>query len=129
MLVARNKEERRGEDNMRGKRKNGRRKGRGKRRGKGTYKAAMRPVFFPVILGVNVAPMAVMSFLRYSRASPMKFVTVISCEVVGIRFHILGEVANWKKVKGLRTCREGFTTGFFGWGNTRFGPVVRRGYS
>ena len=70
MLVTRNKEERREEDIMRGKRKNGRRKGRGKRRGKGTYKATMRPVFFPVILGV-VAPMAVMSFLRYSRASPI----------------------------------------------------------
>ena len=47
-----NKEERREEDKMGGKRKNGRRKGRGKRR-KGTYKAAMRTVFFPVILGVN----------------------------------------------------------------------------
>ena len=66
MLVTRNKEERREEDNMGGKRKNGRRK----ERGKGTYKAAMRTVFFPVILGV-VAPMAVMGFLRYSRASPM----------------------------------------------------------
>ena len=42
-----------------------------RRRGKGTYKAAMRTVFFPVILGVNVAPMAVMSFLGYFRASPV----------------------------------------------------------
>ena len=71
MLVARNKEERREKDNMRGKRKNGRRKGRGKRRGRGTYRAAMRTVVFPIILGMNVAPMAVMSFLRYSLASPV----------------------------------------------------------
>ena len=56
---------------MRGKRKNARRRERGNRKGKGTYKAAMRTVFFPVILGVNVAPMAVMSFLRYFRASPV----------------------------------------------------------
>jgi hypothetical protein len=58
---------------MGSKRKKGSRRGRGKRkrRGEGTYKAAIRTVFFPVILGVNVAPIAVMSFFRYSRASPV----------------------------------------------------------
>ena len=39
--------------------------------GEGTYKAAMRTVFWPDILGVNLAPMVQMSFLRYSRASPV----------------------------------------------------------
>ena len=41
--------------------------------------------------------MAVMSFLRYSRASPVLYVTVISYEVFFIRVHILEEVKNWKK--------------------------------
>ena len=45
--------------------------GRKKKRGKGTYRAVVKTVFFPVIFGVNVAPMAIMSFLRYSRASPV----------------------------------------------------------
>ena len=45
--------------------------GEGKQMGMGTYKVAMRTVFLPVILGVNVAPMAVMSLSRYSRISPV----------------------------------------------------------
>ena len=65
--MIRNREERR--EGREGKKQE--KEGKGKEKGKGTYKAAMRTVFFPVILGVNVAPMAVMSFLRYSRASPV----------------------------------------------------------
>ena len=85
-------------------------------RGKGTYKAAMRTVFLPVIRRVNVAPMAVMSFLRYSQASPVWFVTVISCEVVSIIVHTLGEVTNCKMVC---TCREKISMGFFGMGKCK----------
>ncbi len=42
-----------------------------KRGRRGAYKAATRTVFWPDMLGVNLAPMVQMSFLRYSRASPV----------------------------------------------------------
>ena len=65
-----NREERRGRED--GKQEKEREKeGEGKQMGMGTYKVAMRTVFLPVILGVNVAPMAVMSLPRYSRISPV----------------------------------------------------------
>lgn len=42
------------------------------------YWAAIRTVFLADILGVKVAPMVIISFLRYSLVSPVKFVMVIS---------------------------------------------------
>jgi hypothetical protein len=45
-------------------------RGEGGRKGN-TYVAATKAVFFPDILGLNFAPIVVMSFLRYSLASPV----------------------------------------------------------
>ena len=62
-----NREERRGRED--GKQEKEREEGEGRQKGKWHVQSSYETCSFPLILEVNVTPMAVMSFLRCSRAS------------------------------------------------------------